>query len=122
MRHINRMQTTFAVLAEPNRRRILDELSRGERTVNELVDSLALSQPAVSKHLRVLRDAELVTARVDRQHRRYRLRPERLQELDAWLAPYRRFWADRLDALEDYLNQEESHDQDHQPDREEEHV
>ena len=116
------MQTTFAVLAEPNRRRILDELSRGERTVNELVDSLALSQPAVSKHLRVLRDAELVTARVDRQHRRYRLRPERLQELDAWLAPYRRFWADRLDALEDYLNQEENHDQDQRPDPEQEHV
>lgn len=116
------MQTTFAVLAEPNRRRILDELSQGERTVNELVDSLALSQPAVSKHLRVLRDAELVAARVDRQHRRYRLRPERLQELDAWLAPYRRFWADRLDALEDYLNQEENHDQDQQPDREQERV
>ncbi len=106
------MQTTFAVLAEPNRRRILDELSQGERSVNELVESLALSQPAVSKHLRVLRDAELVTARVDRQHRRYRLRPERLQEIDAWLSPYRRFWAGRLDALEDYLNQEPSSDPD----------
>ena len=105
------MQTTFAVLAEPNRRRILDELAQGERSVNELVDSLALSQPAVSKHLRVLRDAELVAARVDRQHPRYRLRPERLQELDAWLAPYRRFWAGRLDALEDYLNQDPSLDQ-----------
>ena len=110
------MQTTFAVLAEPNRRRILDELSQGERSVNELVDSLALSQPAVSKHLRVLRDAELVTARVDRQHRRYRLRPERLQEIDAWLAPYRRFWAGRLDALEDYLNQDPTHEQDHDHD------
>lgn len=110
------MQTTFAVLAEPNRRRILDELSQGERSVNELVDSLALSQPAVSKHLRVLRDAELVTVRVDRQHRRYRLRPERLQELDAWLAPYRRFWADHLDALEDYLDQDPSPNLDHDQD------
>ena len=116
------MQTTFAVLAEPNRRRILDELSQGERSVNELVDSLALSQPAVSKHLRVLRDAELVTARVDRQHRRYRLRPDRLQEIDAWLSPYRRFWAGRLDALEDYLNQEPSPDQDQDRHQEEEHV
>src|SRR5918993_1185454 len=112
MMHIILMQTTFAVLAEPNRRRILDELSQGERTVNELVDHLSLSQPAVSKHLRVLRDAELVTARVDKQHRRYRLRPERLQELDAWLAPYRRFWAGHLDALETYLHQEQNQDQD----------
>src|SRR6185312_8397530 len=111
------MQTTFAVLAEPNRRRILDELSQGERTVNELVDRLSLSQPAVSKHLRVLRDAELVTARVDRQHRRYRLRPEGLQEIDAWLAPYRRFWAGRLDALEVYLEQDQSQDQEHGQDR-----
>jgi DNA-binding transcriptional ArsR family regulator len=118
------MQTTFAVLAEPNRRRILDELSQGERSVNELVDSLSLSQPAVSKHLRVLRDAELVTARVDRQHRRYRLRPERLQEIDAWLAPYRRFWAGRLDALETYLNQEQPQepDQDQEQQQEEEHA
>ncbi len=114
------MQTTFAVLAEPNRRRILDELAQGERSVNELVDSLSLSQPAVSKHLRVLRDAELVTARVDRQHRRYRLRPERLQELDAWLAPYRRFWAGRLDALETYLDQEQPPEPDQQ--HEEEHA
>lgn len=111
------MQTTFAVLAEPNRRRILDELSQGERTVNELVDCLSLSQPAVSKHLRVLREAELVTARVDRQHRRYRLRPERLQEIDAWLAPYRRFWAGRLDALEAYLEQDPEHDQKHGQDQ-----
>jgi DNA-binding transcriptional ArsR family regulator len=114
------MQTTFAVLAEPNRRRILDELSQGERTVNELVDHLSLSQPAVSKHLRVLRDAELVTARVDKQHRRYRLRPERLQELDAWLAPYRRFWVGRLDALETYLIQDQDQDPDQQ--QEEEHA
>ena len=114
------MQTTFAVLAEPKRRRILDELSHGERSVNELVDALALSQPAVSKHLRVLREAELVAARVDRQHRRYRLRPERLREIDAWLAPYRRFWAGRLDALEEYLDQEQ--DPEPHQDHEEEHA
>jgi DNA-binding transcriptional ArsR family regulator len=100
------MQTTFAVLAEPNRRRILDELRQGERSVGELVEQLSMSQPAISKHLRVLREANLVTARVDRQHRRYRLRPAPLEEIDAWLAPYRRFWADKLDALEAHLDQE----------------
>jgi DNA-binding transcriptional ArsR family regulator len=101
------MQSTFAVLAEPNRRRILDELCQGERTVGELVERLSVSQPAVSKHLRVLREAELVASRVDKQHRRYRLRPERLAEIDAWLAPYRHFWAGRLDALQAHLDQEQ---------------
>jgi DNA-binding transcriptional ArsR family regulator len=101
------MQSTFAVLAEPNRRRILDELRQGERSVGELVDRLALSQPAVSKHLRVLKDANLVTSRVDAQRRRYRLRPAPLVEVDEWLAPYRRFWADHLDALEAYLDRSE---------------
>jgi DNA-binding transcriptional ArsR family regulator len=100
------MLSTFVVLAEPNRRRILDELVQGERTVNELVERLALSQPAVSKHLRVLRDARLVTSRIDRQHRRYRLSPAPLAEIDDWLAPYRRFWDDRLDALQTYLAEE----------------
>lgn len=101
------MQSTFAVLAEPNRRRILDELRQGERSVGELVDRLALSQPAVSKHLRVLKDANMVTSRVDAQRRRYRLRPAPLAEVDEWLAPYRRFWADHLDALEAYLDRNE---------------
>jgi len=101
------MWSTFAVLAEPNRRRILDELRQGERSVGELVERLSLSQPAVSKHLRVLREADLVTSRVDKQHRRYRLRPAPLAEVDAWLAPYRRFWAERLDALEAHLDQEQ---------------
>jgi len=101
------MWSTFAVLAEPNRRRILDELRQGERSVGELVERLSLSQPAVSKHLRVLREADLVTSRVDKQHRRYRLRPAPLAEVDAWLAPYRRFWAARLDALEAHLDQEQ---------------
>jgi DNA-binding transcriptional ArsR family regulator len=101
------MWSTFAVLAEPNRRRILEELRQGERSVGELVERLSLSQPAVSKHLRVLREADLVTSRVDKQHRRYRLRPAPLAEVDAWLAPYRRFWAERLDALEAHLDQEQ---------------
>ena len=96
--------TTFEVLAEPHRRRILDLLRDDEHTVGELVDRLPLSQPAVSKHLRVMREAGLVAVRVDALRRRYRLRPAPLAEVDAWLAPYRRFWADRLDALERYLD------------------
>jgi DNA-binding transcriptional ArsR family regulator len=96
--------TTFEVLAEPNRRQILDLLRDDERSVGELVDRLALSQPAVSKHLRVLREAGMVAVRVDAQRRRYRLRPAPLAEVDAWLAPYRRFWSGRLDALELYLD------------------
>src|SRR5215204_6879447 len=102
------MWSTFAVLAEPNRRRILDELCQGERSVGELVEHLSLSQPAVSKHLRVLREAQLVTSRIDKQHRRYRLQPDPLAEIDDWLEPYRQFWADKLDALESYLDEEEA--------------
>jgi DNA-binding transcriptional ArsR family regulator len=94
---------TFELLAEPNRRRILDLLRDGERPVGELVDRLSMSQPAVSKHLRVLRDSGLVDVRVDAQRRMYRLRPEALREIDAWIAPYRRLWEDRLDRLEHHL-------------------
>jgi DNA-binding transcriptional ArsR family regulator len=90
---------TFAVLAEPSRRRILDLLRERERSVGELVEDLRLSQPAVSKHLRVLREAGLVGVRVDAQRRLYQLRAEPLVEVDAWLQPYRRFWSARLDAL-----------------------
>jgi DNA-binding transcriptional ArsR family regulator len=93
----------FEILAEPNRRRVLDLLRGGEQTVGELVDALEMSQPAVSKHLRVLRDAGLVEARVDAQRRIYRLRPEPLAEVDAWLAPYRKFWRGRLAALARHL-------------------
>ena len=100
------MWSTFTVLAEPNRRRILDELRQGEKSVGELVERLSLSQTAVSKHLRVLREAELVASRVDKQHRRYRLSPAPLAEIDDWLAPFRQFWADRLDALEAVLDEE----------------
>jgi len=94
----------FAVLAEPNRRRILDLLLRRERPVGELVDLLAVSQPAVSKHLRVLRDAGFVDVRVDAQRRVYRVRVEPLQAIDAWLEPYRRLWESRLEALEQHLD------------------
>ncbi len=96
--------TTFDVLAEPRRRDILDLLREGERSVGELVDGMSLSQPGVSKHLRVLREAGLVDVRVDAQRRWYRVRAEPLAEIDAWLAPYRRFWTDRLDALERHLD------------------
>ena len=94
----------FDVLAEPNRRRILDLLRADERPVGELVDALALSQPAVSKHLRVLRDAGLVDVRSDAQRRLYRVRPEPLRAVDDWLEPYRVLWAARLDDLERHLD------------------
>jgi DNA-binding transcriptional ArsR family regulator len=97
------MTMVFEALAEPNRRRILDFLAQRERPVNDLVSQLQVSQPAVSKHLRVLRDAGLVEARADAQRRLYRVRPEPLRELDDWLAPYRAMWASRLDALESHL-------------------
>ena len=93
----------FEILAEPNRRRVLDLLREQEHTVSELVDALDMNQPAVSKHLRVLRDAGLVEASIDAQRRVYRLRPEPLADLDAWLAPYRKFWRGKLAALQRHL-------------------
>ena len=93
----------FEVLAEPNRRRILDLLRERERPVGDLVQALAVSQPAVSKHLRVLRDAGLVDVRADAQRRLYRVRPEPLQTIEEWLAPYREMWSERLDELERHL-------------------
>jgi DNA-binding transcriptional ArsR family regulator len=96
--------TTFEVVAEPTRRRILDLLRERSRPVGELVGLSGLSQPLVSKHLRVLREAGLVRVRQDAQRRWYELRPEPLAELDAWLAPYRRLWAGRFDALERHLD------------------
>ncbi|MBV9775400.1 MAG: winged helix-turn-helix transcriptional regulator [Gemmatimonadetes bacterium] len=95
--------TLFEILAEPNRRRVLDLLRERERTVGELVDALDMSQPAVSKHLRVLRDAGLVEVRVAAQRRIYSLRPEPLAEVDAWLEPYRKFWRGKLAALQRHL-------------------
>lgn len=99
--------TTFEVVAEPARRRILDLLRERSRAVHELVEQTGLSQPGVSKHLRVLRDAGLVRVHREAQSRRYELRPDPLAELDAWLAPYRKLWSTRLDALEHYLDEQE---------------
>jgi len=98
--------TPFEALADPHRRHILDLLRTQERTAGEIVSALAISQPGASKHLRVLREAGLVSVRKDAQRRVYRLTPERLAELDAWLAPYRHFWSGRLDAIEAHLKRE----------------
>jgi DNA-binding transcriptional ArsR family regulator len=91
------------VIAEPTRRRILDVVRDGEHSVSELVDAVGMHQPGVSRHLKVLRDAGLVEVRRDAQRRLYRLRPEPLMELDAWLEPYRAEWSARLDSLEHHL-------------------
>jgi DNA-binding transcriptional ArsR family regulator len=99
------VDVSFAVLAEPTRRDILDLLRDGERPVGDLVDRLRMSQPAVSKHLRVLRDAGLVDVRADAQRRLYRLRAEPLAEIDEWLAPYRRLWSRSLDKLERHVEE-----------------
>ena len=101
------MASTFDVLAEPMRRRILDLLRDDEWPVNELVRRLGISQPGVSKHLKVLREAGLVEVRQDAQRRLYRVRAQPLAEIDAWLAPYRRLWASTLDALEQHLDAKE---------------
>jgi DNA-binding transcriptional ArsR family regulator len=101
------VETTFDILAEPNRRRILDALLEAPRSVNELVNGLHLTQPQASKHLRVLREAGLVHVHRVAQRRLYELRPEPLREVDAWLSPYRRFWAHSLDALQRHLDDEQ---------------
>lgn len=98
------MDSAFAVLAEPTRRAILTLLASGERSVGDLELALKLSQPSVSKHLRVLREAGFVEATIDAQRRVYRILPEPLQEVDAWMAPFRRYWAAHVDALERHLN------------------
>jgi DNA-binding transcriptional ArsR family regulator len=104
LKHIRTVTTAlFEILAEPSRRRVLDLLREQDRTVGELVEALDMSQPAVSKHLKVLRDAGLVEAEVDAQRRVYRLRPEPLADVDAWLAPYRKFWRGKLAALQRHL-------------------
>jgi DNA-binding transcriptional ArsR family regulator len=103
------MPDVLDALAEPRRRRILDALREGEASVGSLVEQLGGSQPLVSKHLRVLREAGLVEVRVDGQRRLYRLRPEPLIELDAWLEPYRQMWRSSLDRLEAHLTEGEPH-------------
>jgi DNA-binding transcriptional ArsR family regulator len=101
------MESAFGIIAEPNRRAILHLLASSERTVGEIERQLGMTQPAVSKHLRVLREAGFVEAQVDAQRRLYRLKPEALQEVEAWLAPFRRFWARHVDALEQHLERME---------------
>jgi DNA-binding transcriptional ArsR family regulator len=98
------VESVFEIIAEPNRRAILGLLVSSEQSVGEIERQLRMSQPTVSKHLRVLRDAGFVESTVDAQRRLYRLRPEPLQEVDAWLAPFRRFWSAHVDALERYLD------------------
>lgn len=98
------METSFSVVAEPNRRAILDMLLNAERSVGEIEQALSLSQPSVSKHLRILREAGFVESRVEAQRRLYRLKPEPLMELDAWLAPFRRYWSAQIDKLEAHLD------------------
>jgi DNA-binding transcriptional ArsR family regulator len=98
------MESIFEIIAEPNRRAILSLLVSSQQSVGEIESQLRMTQPTVSKHLRVLRDAGFVESTVDAQRRLYRLKPEPLQELDAWLAPFRRFWSAHVDALERHLN------------------
>lgn len=98
------MESVFTVVAEPNRRAILTLLASSQQSVGDIERRLRLSQPTVSKHLRVLRDTGFVESTVDAQRRFYRLRPEPLQELDAWLAPFRHFWSVHIDALEKHLD------------------
>jgi DNA-binding transcriptional ArsR family regulator len=98
------METAFDIIAEPNRRAILSLLISSQQSVGEIERRLRMPQPTVSKHLRVLRDAGFVESTVDAQRRLYRLRPEPFQEMDAWLAPFRRFWSAHLDALERHLD------------------
>jgi DNA-binding transcriptional ArsR family regulator len=102
------MAYAFAAVAEPSRREILDLLRGGTRSVGEIVERTGLSQPGVSKHLRVLRESGLVKVRRDAQRRLYDIDPAPLVELDAWLEPYRALWNERLDALGAHLDEEAS--------------
>jgi DNA-binding transcriptional ArsR family regulator len=98
------MESTFAIIAEPSRRAILSLLCSSELSVGGIEERLRMPQPSVSKHLRVLREAGFVESRVDAQRRLYRIRPEPFMEVDAWLAPFRRFWSVHVDALQRHLD------------------
>lgn len=98
------MESVFAVIAEPSRRAILSLLASSERSVSDIEERLRLPQPSVSKHLRVLREAGFVESRIDAQRRLYRIKPEPLMEIEAWIAPFRRFWSAHVDALERHLD------------------
>ncbi len=106
-KYISNVESVFEIIAEPNRRAILSLLASSEQSVGEIERQLRMPQPTVSKHLRVLRDAGIVESTVDAQRRLYRLRPEPLQEVDMWLAPFRRFWSAHIDALERHLDRME---------------
>src|SRR5947209_19887476 len=103
-RYIHSVESAFDIIAEPNRRAILSLLVSSDQSVGEIERQLHMPQPTVSKHLRVLREAGLVESTVDAQRRVYRLKPEPLQEVDAWLAPFRRFWSAHVEALERHLD------------------
>ena len=105
--YIKHMESVFEVIAEPNRRAILSLLASSERSVGEIERQLRVTQPTVSKHLRMLREAGFVESTVDAQRRLYRLKPEPLQEVDMWLAQFRRFWSAHVDALERHLDRME---------------
>ena len=104
MKYIKNVESAFEIIAEPNRRAILSLLVLSEQSVGEIERQLRMTQPTVSKHLRVLRDAGFVESTVDAQRRLYRLKPEPFQEIDTWLAQFRRFWSSHVDALERYLD------------------
>jgi DNA-binding transcriptional ArsR family regulator len=104
MEYIKSVESVFEIIAEPNRRAILNLLVSSEQSVGQIERQLRMPQPTVSKHLRVLRDAGFVESTVDAQRRLYRLKPEPFQEMDTWLAPFRRFWSAHLDALERHLD------------------
>ena len=104
MVYIKSVESVYGIIAEPNRRAILSLLASSQQSVGEIERRLRMPQPTVSKHLRVLRDAGFVESTVDAQRRLYRLKPESLQEVDAWLAQFRRFWSAHIDALERHLD------------------
>jgi DNA-binding transcriptional ArsR family regulator len=104
MEYIKKMESAFEIIAEPNRRAILSLLVSSQQSVGEIERELRMPQPAVSKHLRVLREAGFVESTVDAQRRLYRLKPEPFQQVDVWLAPFRRFWSTHLDAFERHLD------------------
>jgi DNA-binding transcriptional ArsR family regulator len=111
VRYITSVESVFEIIAEPNRRAILGLLAGSQQSVGEIERRLRMPQPSVSKHLRVLRDAGFVESTVDAQRRLYRLKPEPFQEVDAWLAPFRRFWSAHVDALERHLDRMETTEQ-----------
>jgi DNA-binding transcriptional ArsR family regulator len=115
MEYIKRVESVFEIIAEPNRRAILSLLVSSQQSVGEIERQLRMSQPAVSKHLRVLRDAGFVESTVDAQRRLYRLKPEPLREMDAWLAQFRRFWSAHVDALERHLDRMDDHRMNQKP-------